>query len=150
MLQLTDNPISPAQLLQHFSEQLETSGAIISFSGIVRPNSKNGAVKTLFLEVYSPMTENGIKQAISASQDRWPLEDCLVVHRHGELHPGDDIVFVATASAHRRAAFEAADFLMDYLKTKAIFWKKETTEIGDTWIEPRAEDYNDANRWKQG
>ena len=72
----------------------------------------------------------------------------MVQHRVGEMKAGDTIVFVATASAHRRAAFEAADFLMDYLKTKAVFWKREKTDLGDAWIEPRDADYADAERWR--
>ena len=85
----------------------------------------------------------------SHSRERWPISELCVVHRTGEMKPGETIVFVAAASAHRRAAFEAADFLMDYLKTKAVFWKREDTEKGPAWIEPREEDYKDASRWKE-
>ena len=99
------------------------------------------------LTAYSPLTENGIKAAVKAAETRWDLENVLVAHRTGDMFPGDTIVFVAAASKHRRAAFEAADFLMDYLKTEAVFWKKEITENGQAWIEPRAEDYIDKNRW---
>ena len=103
----------------------------------------------LFLQSYSPMTENGIETAVGQALNRWPLEALAVQHRTGEIRTGETIVFVATASKHRRAAFEAADFLMDYLKTEAVFWKKEITEAGDFWIEPREQDYQDNQRWQQ-
>ena len=94
------------------------------------------------------MTENGIAAALSAARERWPLTHVQVVHRVGDMAPKETIVFVATASKHRRAAFEAADFLMDYLKTEAVFWKRESTPDQTTWIEPREEDYSDASRWR--
>ena len=95
----------------------------------------------------SPMTERGIEKAMTEAEARWPLMAIKVIHRTGEMAPGEAIVFVATASAHRRAAFEAADFLMDYLKTEAVFWKKEATPEGEHWIEPRSQDYEDRARW---
>ena len=95
------------------------------------------------------MTERGINQAVKDASERWPLESASVIHRIGVILPGEPIVFVATSSAHRRDAFEAADFLMDYLKTKAVFWKKEVTCEGEFWIEPRLSDYADAKRWSK-
>jgi molybdopterin synthase catalytic subunit len=94
-------------------------------------------VQTLHLQAYSPMTENGIRDAVDDAQQRWSLSAVQVIHRIGDMAPGDPIVFVATAASHRRAAFEAADFLMDYLKTEAIFWKKEITASESRWIEPQ-------------
>ena len=95
------------------------------------------------------MTAHGVEAAVEQARSRWPLEALTVHHRTGEIRTGETIVFVATASRHRRAAFEAADFLMDYLKTEAVFWKKEITEAGDVWIEPREQDYQDNQRWQQ-
>ena len=147
MLRVSDQAIDAAGELKAFEAAATGVGGIVSFSGLVRPQAANGRVETLFLQAYSPMTENGIRDAIRDAESRWPISHVSVVHRVGEMQPGDTIVFVAAASAHRRAAFEAADFLMDYLKTKAVFWKRETTETGETWIEPREQDYADAARW---
>jgi molybdopterin synthase catalytic subunit len=106
-------------------------------------------VKTLHLQAYAPMTEHGIAKAAAEANAQWPLDALMVIHRVGDLAPGEPIVLVATASAHRRAAFEAADFLMDYLKTEAVFWKKESTDSGSHWVEPRPEDYSDRDRWSK-
>lgn len=149
MLRLSDAAIDAASELAAFEQDAGQSGAIVTFSGNVRPSATQGRVEQLFLQSYSPMTETGIEAAIQNAQTRWPLDKLLVIHRIGEMNPGDTIVFVAAASKHRRAAFEAADFLMDYLKTEAVFWKKETTAAGELWIEPRGEDYSDAARWTQ-
>ena len=147
MLHITDEPLDAAALLKEFEAKAPHAGGIVTFSGRVRPDAANGAVKSLLLQSYAPMTKNGIRAAMDTALTRWPLDACTVVHREGEMAPGETIVFVAAASKHRRAAFEAADFLMDYLKTKAVFWKKETTDAGAIWIEPRLEDYDDADRW---
>lgn len=149
MLTLSDTPIDAAALLRAFEGETRGAGGIVTFTGQVRPDAANGAVESLFLQAYSPMTETGIQSAINEANSRWTLTDVHVVHRVGDMAPGDTIVFVATASRHRRAAFEAADFLMDYLKTEAVFWKRETTDRGVEWIEPRTEDYSDATRWRE-
>lgn len=148
MIRVSDEPIVAAEALSEFERRVSDAGAIVSFTGQVRPVSAAGPVAQLFLQAYFPMTERGIETALQQAEQRWPLSGALIVHRTGEMHPGDTIVFVATASKHRRAAFEAADFLMDYLKTEAVFWKKETTDGGETWIEPRQDDYQDAARWQ--
>lgn len=147
MIEVSDASIDPGADLTAFQTEANGAGGIVSFSGVVRDTASSGDVSALFLQSYSPMTENGIQNAVDEAQSRWPLTAVLIKHRIGQMAPGDTIVFVATASAHRRAAFEAADFLMDYLKTKAVFWKKETTADGDKWIEPRSEDYQDSARW---
>ena len=147
---LTDAPLSAPALLAGLEAEYPHAGAIVSFSGVVRPTNAAGEpVTSLYLQAYSPMTERGMAASLTDALERWPLDGAMVLHRIGDMAPGDTIVFVATASAHRRAAFEAADFLMDYLKTQAVFWKKETTPAGSTWIEPRTEDYADAARWAQ-
>ena len=147
MLRVSPEPIDSSELLRSFEKDVGDAGGVVSFSGRVRSGARGARVTTLHLQAYSPMTENGIESAMAEARHRWSLSHAMVVHRIGDMKPGETIVFVATASKHRRAAFEAADYLMDYLKTEAVFWKKETTPSGDTWIEPRAEDYSDATRW---
>lgn len=149
MLQLSAMPLDASELIKALEKRSAGAGGLVTFTGQVRPEAKSGSVSSLFLQAYSPMTENGIEAAIAEALGRWPLTAVSVAHRVGEMKPGETIVFVGTASAHRRAAFEAADFLMDYLKTEAIFWKRESTSSGTNWIEPRAEDYRDASRWTE-
>ncbi len=148
MIRVSDETIDAPKALAAFERDMSDAGAIVSFTGQVRPQSASGEVSTLFLQAYSLMTESGIESALAEAQRRWPLSGVHILHRTGEMRAGETIVFVATASKHRRAAFEAADFLMDYLKTEAVFWKKETTPDGATWIEPRQGDYQDAARWQ--
>ncbi len=147
MITLTDTPFDPAKSLKDFTLMAEGAGAVVSFTGLVRPASEAGTMHTLHLQAYSPMTETGIETAISKAAARWPLTAHRIIHRIGNMSPGEAIVFVATAATHRRAAFQAADYLMDYLKTEAVFWKKEISSDGEIWIEPRAEDYSDTARW---
>ena len=148
MITLTDKPFSPAVALEAFQHRARGAGAIVTFSGLVRDRAASGKVTGLHLQAYSPLTENGIEAAVRKAKERWPINAVEIIHRTGDMAAFEPIVFVATASAHRRAAFEAADFLMDYLKTEAVFWKKETTPDGAHWIEPRAEDYKDSARWR--
>ncbi|MCA8899762.1 MAG: molybdenum cofactor biosynthesis protein MoaE [Hyphomonas sp.] len=148
-IQILDTAFSAAEALAQFEARAAGAGAIVSFTGLVRPKSQAGEVTGLYLQAYSPLTETGIAAAAKDARRRWNLTALCIIHRVGDMVPGDAIVFVATASAHRRAAFEAADFLMDYLKTEAVFWKKETTPKGETWIEPRLEDYADRKRWSK-
>lgn len=150
MIHLMDQPFDPADALKTFETEIDGAGAVVSFTGYVRPKAGADTVRTLHLQAYAPMTEKDIERAAKRAQARWPLTAFHIIHRIGDLSPGDPIVFVATASHHRRAAFEAADFLMDYLKTQAIFWKKEITDKSARWVEPRTEDYQDNARWEQG
>lgn len=147
MIVVSPDVLDTPSLLRRFETSVGDAGAVVSFSGLVRSSSSAGEVKQLHLQAYSPMTENGIESALKEANARWSLSNATVHHRIGDMQPGDTIVFVATASKHRRAAFEAADFLMDYLKTKAVFWKRETTTSSEVWIEPRDQDYSDATRW---
>lgn len=151
MITLTDQAFDPGDTLRAFTAANPSAGGIVSFSGHVRPHAASGQVSFLHLQAYSPMTQQGIAAAAQDAHARWPLTGLRIIHRIGDMAAGEPIVFIAAASPHRRAAFEAVDFLMDYLKTKAIFWKKETGPNGTVWIEPRAEDYADSARWaKQG
>ena len=120
-------------------------GAVVTFSGTVR--DKTGDLVALELEHYPGMTEKELARIEEEAQGRWPLEASLIVHRVGRLLPGENIVLVVTASAHRQAAFEAAEFLMDYLKTRAPFWKREETASGGDWVDARDSDDTAAARW---
>jgi molybdopterin synthase catalytic subunit len=122
-------------------------GAVVTFTGTVRGDAGDGVV-AMTLEHYPGMTEEELARVEAEAAARWPLQASLVVHRVGTLRPGDNIVLVVTASAHRQAAFDAAAFLMDYLKTRAPFWKKEVTADGDErWVEARESDDTAAERW---
>jgi len=123
-------------------------GAIVTFTGTVRDGNDGAAIAGMTLEHYPGMTEAELARVEAEAGKRWPLQASLIVHRVGTLKPGDNIVLVVTASAHRAAAFAAAEFLMDYLKTRAPFWKKETHADGsERWVESRDSDDTAAARW---
>jgi molybdopterin synthase catalytic subunit len=123
-------------------------GAVVSFTGLVREMTGAGAIGAMELEHYPGMTERALEAIVDEARARWPLQGVRVVHRYGRLAPGDRIVLVLTASRHREAAFQAAAFLMDYLKTRAPFWKKETGAAGPRWVDAREADDLAAERWK--
>jgi molybdopterin synthase catalytic subunit len=145
MIRLTFDPFDPGALLSEFSRGRSEVGAVATFTGIAR--AETGATTTLELEAYPGFTEAQIGKIASQAQVRFGLDDFLILHRVGKIAPGEPIVFVATAARHRREAFEACDFLMDYLKSKAPFWKKEHGPDGARWVEPRPEDHADLARW---
>jgi molybdopterin synthase catalytic subunit len=122
-------------------------GAVVSFTGLCR--DEGGTLAALEIEHYPGMAEEEIGRVVETAEKRWPLQGVSVIHRHGRILPGEDIVLVVTASAHRRAAFEAAEFLMDYLKTSAPFWKKEVPASGEAggWVASKTSDADDARRW---
>jgi len=123
-------------------------GAVVTFTGRVRGSDDGREIAALTLEHYPDMTEAEMARIEAEAQARWSLQASLVVHRVGELRAGDNIVLVIAAAAHRQAAFEAAGFLMDYLKTRAPFWKKETTSAGESgWVDAREQDDTAAKRW---
>jgi molybdopterin synthase catalytic subunit len=123
-------------------------GAVASFVGIVRDVNEGGAVADMTLEHYPGMTERSIEDIIAQANARWQMFDALVIHRVGTLKPTDQIVLVIVTSSHRGDAFAACEFIMDYLKTRAPFWKKESTPAGDRWVEARASDDVAAERWR--
>jgi molybdopterin synthase catalytic subunit len=135
----------PGALLSAFTQKRSETGAVVSFTGLARGGA--GAVERLVLEAYPGFTDAEIAHMAEAATLRFKLHDVLVFHRTGEIAPGEAIVFVATAATHRREAFEAADHLMDYLKSRAPFWKKERGPAGERWIEPTQRDLDDAKRW---
>lgn len=123
-------------------------GAIVTFTGTVRGEAHGRPITAVTLEHYPGMTEAELQRVEAEARARWPLSDSLIIHRYGTLAPGDNIVLVVTGSAHRQAAFEAAEFLMDYLKTRAPFWKKETDEKGEgQWVDARESDNSALTRW---
>ena len=125
-------------------------GAIVTFTGTVRGEAKGQPIATMTLEHYPGMTEDELARVEAEALARWPLAGTLIIHRYGALRPGDNIVLVVTASRHRQAAFEAAEFLMDYLKSRAPFWKKEADASGaGSWVDARDADLDAMQRWAQ-
>lgn len=146
MIRLQAAAFDPGGLLGDFCKDRPASGAVVSFTGLVRADG--GPQTRLELEAYPGFTEAEIEKIGEAARTRFSLHDYVIVHRIGEIAAGEAVVFVATAAAHRREAFEAADYLMDYLKSRAPFWKKEHGEAGAHWVEPGAHDLSDVARWE--
>lgn len=122
-------------------------GAVVTFTGVVRDTGE-GALHQMEIEHYPGMTERALHDIAAQAQERWSLGDVLVIHRYGPLRPGELIMMVATAARHRKDAFEAAEYLMDYLKSRAPFWKREITQDGaSSWVDARAEDEDALDRW---
>lgn len=130
--------------LNAFTARVAGAGAVVSFTGIVR---NPDGLTAMEIEHYPGMTEAAIAEILAEAKGRWPLTDALVIHRYGRLAPGDPIMMVATASPHREAAFQAAEFLMDYLKSRAPFWKKEVGANGAAWVAAKDEDEDALSRW---
>ena len=145
MISLSEEPFDPGALLTQFCQGRSEVGAVASFTGIARAEA--GEATVLELEAYPGFTEAAIGEIAGEARARFGIDDLMIRHRVGKIGPGEPIVFVATAAKHRRAAFEACDFLMDYLKSRAPFWKKEHGPGGDRWIEPTAQDHADRERW---
>jgi molybdopterin synthase catalytic subunit len=123
-------------------------GAVVAFVGAVRDQAGDSEIEAMTLEHYPGMTEHELARIEAEAHARWPLLDSLIVHRTGRMLAGENIVLVVTLSAHGQAAFEAAQFLMDYLKTKAPFWKREETSSGSRWVAARESDEREAGRWR--
>ncbi|MBU0724092.1 MAG: molybdenum cofactor biosynthesis protein MoaE [Alphaproteobacteria bacterium] len=124
-------------------------GGVACFAGLVREMAGDAAISAMTLEHYPGMTEKELARIEAEAQARWPLQDSLIIHRYGRLEPGDRIVLVVTASAHRQAAFESAMFLMDFLKTRAPFWKLEDTGEDARWVDARDSDEDALDRWRK-
>lgn len=133
--------------LKQLSANDKTVGALVSFVGLVRDINEGQSIQAMTLEHYPGMTEKALHEIVEAAQQRWPLQGVTIIHRIGDLLPSDQIVLVITASRHRHAAFESADFLMDFLKSKAPFWKKENTPEGSRWVDARESDEIALARW---
>ena len=131
--------------LNAFTGRQDNAGAIVSFTGIVRDVA--GGLRHMEIEHYPAMTKSALETIAKDALSRWALDDVLVIHRHGKLAPADQIMMVATASSHRADAFASADFLMDYLKSRAPFWKKEVTADSADWVASKTHDEDALNRW---
>ena len=125
------------------------TGAVVSFVGQVRDLNEGDTVSQLTLEYYPGMTEKALEAIVNQAQSRWDIFDAIVIHRVGSLQPTDQIVLVAVSGAHRGEAFKACEFIMDYLKTEAPFWKKEVTGSGERWVDAKLTDEDARERWKK-
>jgi len=135
----------PGAEINAFSKGVGNAGAVVSFTGVVRDVA--GGLSAMEIEHYPGMTGKAIAAIVDEAKSRWSLADALVIHRYGRLEAGEMIMMVAAASRHRVDAFQAAEYLMDYLKSRAPFWKKELTRDGAEWVEARDEDEAALNRW---
>jgi molybdopterin synthase catalytic subunit len=146
---LLHEPFDPASELAAL--EASGAGAVVSFTGIARDRSREGApVIGLFLDHHPRLTEASLREAAATAAERFDLHAVRVLHRCGSIAPGEPIVFAAAAAEHRRAAFDAVDYLMDRLKTDAVFWKREDRADGSAWIEPTKRDRDDRARWQGG
>lgn len=146
-IRVQPDPFDPATEQAALHRGRPGVGALVSFVGLMRDVNEGERVSTMSLEHYPGMTEKALAAIAEEAMRRWDLDAIRVVHRVGELHPEDPIVLVAVSSAHRGEAFRACEFLIDYLKTRAPFWKKEITPAGERWVEARAGDAQAAGRW---
>ena len=146
LIQVQQAPFDQNAIYKWLSEQ-HSVGATTLFVGKVREMNLGDSVSGLYLEHYPAMTEKALREIVDEARSRWELQRVAVIHRIGQLYTGDEIVLVGVSSAHRGNAYHANEFIMDYLKTKAPFWKRETTDLGDRWIEGRESDQQAANKW---
>ena len=147
MIRVQHEPFDPGHELAELKRGRAAIGGTVMFLGTVRDLSDGAAVSAMTLEHYPGMTEKALADIEAEAQARWPLDATLIIHRYGRLEPGEDIVLVIAASAHREAAFEACHFLIDWLKTKAPFWKLEENGEGAAWVAAKDSDDDAARRW---
>jgi molybdopterin synthase catalytic subunit len=147
-VRISENPINISAEVEVLSRGRSDIGAVVTFTGICRGEEDGTPITALILEHYPDMADAEIKRHIEEAKSRWPLVGVRIAHRIGRIKPGETIVLVATASTHRQAAFAAAEFLMDYLKTRAPFWKRVERSDGSHWVEARGADNVAATRWK--
>lgn len=149
LVRVQTEDFDPAAESRRLTEGRRDVGAVVSFTGLCR--DENGRLEALELEHYPGMAEAEIARIAAEAAERWPLTGLTVIHRFGRIAPGENIVLVVAASSHRRAAFESADFLMDFLKSRAPFWKKEhiSEKNSGDWVEARAGDLEDMKRWQR-
>jgi molybdopterin synthase catalytic subunit len=149
-IRLADQAFAADCELAEFTSRLAGEGAVVSFVGIARARSSSGeSVEGLLLDHHPRLTLRSLEEIAASARKRFDISSLRIVHRIGQVAPGETIVFVSAASAHRRAAFEAADYIMDRLKTDALFWKREDTANGSRWIDPRDDDYAARERWRE-
>lgn len=148
MIRVQSEDFDVGQEFASFTQNKPQIGGVGMFVGLVRDHLSSGEkVLAMTLEHYPGMTERQLEKIVTQAYARWPLDDCRIIHRYGKLLPGDKIVLVLTASAHRKAALEACEFLIDWLKTKATFWKLEETEKGAHWVEAKDSDDKALEKW---
>ncbi len=145
-IQVQEEDFDITEVIRALCADRSDVGAIASFIGLVRDMPQNRLEK-MTLEHYPGMTEKSLAKIVETAQQRWEILDVAIIHRVGDLKPADQIVLVSVASAHRKAAFAACEFIMDYLKTDAPFWKKETNEQGENWVEAKASDNKARGKW---
>ncbi len=149
IIQVQQETFNVKDIIDQLMQGRKNIGAAVTFTGYVRDLSDNDNLKSLFLEHYPGMTEQSLSAIAEQAKNRWPIDDVAIIHRIGHLTPSDPIVLVATLSAHRKAAFHAAEFIMDYLKTDAPFWKKEITKDGEEWVASKDSDTVEKEKWTQ-
>lgn len=147
MISVQTQDFDMAEEYQQLITDSASEGAVVTFTGLVRDFNQDKVIHSLFLEHYAGMTEKALLDIVMQAKQRWPLGKVKVIHRVGELKISDQIVFVGVTSMHREAAFEACQFIMDYLKNDAPFWKKEVTNQGERWVEFNDKDKNAQQRW---
>ena len=145
MVRVQSDPFDMGAEIASFTDGVPGAGAVVTFSGLVR--DEGGTLTAMEIEHYPGMTEKALTTIRNEAVARWSLTDALVIHRFGPMKPGDQIMMVATAARHRSDAFAAAEFLMDYLKSRAPFWKKEFGADGEAWVASKAEDEDALDRW---
>jgi len=145
---VTDQQLEPESILAGIRRGNPRVGAVVTFLGLMRDLNDGDKVASLYLEHYPGMTEKALRDIVNEAKSRWNLEAIQVVHRVGEMRPEEPIVLVAAASRHRGEAFRACEFVIDYLKNRAPFWKKETTAAGERWVDARASDRESEARWQ--
>jgi len=150
MIRVQEQPFDAGAELKALTSGKANIGGTVMFLGTVRDLSEGTNIRAMTLEHYPGMTEKALEEIEAEAHRRWPLDASLIIHRYGRLEPGDDIVLVITASAHREAAFAACHFLIDWLKTKAPFWKLEEHDDGQAWVEAKDSDDNAAAKWDTG
>ncbi len=148
IVRLQREPFDVAAEAAKLSRGRADVGAVVTFTGICRGSEEGEPIAALTLEHYPGMAEAEIERHVEEAKSRWPLAGVTVIHRYGRIAPGEDIVMVVTASSHRQAAFAAAEFLMDYLKTRAPFWKQVESAGGKTWVDAKSADDTAAERWR--
>lgn len=147
MIRVSEHDFNIADEIAKLEQDNIDDGALVTFTGRVRATNDGHNVTGLYLEHYPAMTEKLLSQIIAQAKDKWRINRTTVIHRVGQLHLGDNIVFVGVTSKHRGDAFAAAEFIMDYLKVQAPFWKKENRASGEEWVEAKASDQQKASHW---
>ena len=145
VVRIQEAAFDPGAEITAFAQDRTDIGATVTFTGTVR--DVNGGLRHMVIEHYPAMTQSAIERIEAEAVRRWNLGDSLIIHRYGRLAPGEQIMMVATAATHRGDAFQAAEFLMDYLKSRAPFWKKEVTQAGESWVAAKNEDEDALKRW---